>query len=119
MSILDKLERIRSTGGARITRGLSDAVITRFAARDTRLEGAVNEALQVFGTLQREFPDMLQLDEREQVIQMHAEIINFYTDDAVNPYVNLAAAGPWIVSAKGAVIYDTGGYGMLLSLIHI
>ena len=25
----------------------------------------------------------------------------------------LAARGPWIVTLKGAVLYDTGGYGML------
>src|SRR5690606_19360323 len=30
-----------------------------------------------------------------------------------NPYVALAARGPWIVTLKGAVLYDTGGYGML------
>jgi acetylornithine/succinyldiaminopimelate/putrescine aminotransferase len=39
--------------------------------------------------------------------------INFYQQDAVNPYVALAARGPWIVTLKGAVLYDTGGYGML------
>jgi acetylornithine/succinyldiaminopimelate/putrescine aminotransferase len=31
----------------------------------------------------------------------------------VNPYVALAARGPWIVTLKGAVIHDSGGYGML------
>ena len=38
---------------------------------------------------------------------------NFYGDDAVNPYVAASAAGPWVISLKGAVIYDCGGYGML------
>jgi acetylornithine/succinyldiaminopimelate/putrescine aminotransferase len=32
---------------------------------------------------------------------------------SVNPYVPLAAAGPWIVTTHGAVIHDSGGYGML------
>src|SRR5690606_2257698 len=36
-----------------------------------------------------------------------------YPQDGVNPYVALAARGPWIVTLKGAVLYDTGGYGML------
>jgi acetylornithine/succinyldiaminopimelate/putrescine aminotransferase len=31
----------------------------------------------------------------------------------VNPYVALAACGPWVVTLKGAVIHDSGGYGML------
>src|SRR5690606_16838269 len=34
-------------------------------------------------------------------------------DDVVNPYVPLAARGPWIVTLKGAVVHDNGGYGML------
>src|SRR5690606_39032972 len=39
--------------------------------------------------------------------------INFYAPDTVNPYVTLAAQGPWIVTLKGAIVYDCGGYGML------
>ena len=113
MSILQKLEGIRRDSGIRITPGLNDPLITRFAALDPRLESAADDALRTYREMEREFPDMLQLDEREQVVRMHAEIINFYTDDAVNPYVTLAASGPWIITAKGAVIYDTGGYGML------
>jgi len=31
----------------------------------------------------------------------------------VNPYVPAAARGPWVVTLKGAVIHDNGGYGML------
>jgi hypothetical protein len=48
---------------------------------------------------------------RRRAVQ--AGFVNFYADDAANPYVALAARGPWIVTLKGAVIYDTGGYGML------
>ena len=40
-------------------------------------------------------------------------LVNFYAHDAVNPYVSLAARGPWIITTKGAVIHDNGGYGML------
>ena len=29
------------------------------------------------------------------------------------PYVAIAARGPWVVTLKGAVLHDTGGYGML------
>ena len=31
----------------------------------------------------------------------------------VNPYLAISALGPWIVTLKGAVVYDCGGYGML------
>jgi acetylornithine/succinyldiaminopimelate/putrescine aminotransferase len=31
----------------------------------------------------------------------------------VNPYVALAARGPWVITLKGAVVHDSGGYGML------
>jgi 4-aminobutyrate aminotransferase-like enzyme len=44
---------------------------------------------------------------------VHAGYVNFYADDAVNPYVALAARGPWVVTLKGAVLHDSGGYGML------
>jgi acetylornithine/succinyldiaminopimelate/putrescine aminotransferase len=113
MSLFDKLNEIRDFGGARITDGLSKDIIASFSARDDKLSAAVDDAYAAFKGLEQEFPGMLALDEIDQVVAMHAEIINFYTDDAVNPYVSLAARGPWVITAKGAVIYDTGGYGML------
>ncbi len=38
---------------------------------------------------------------------------NFYAPQFVQPYIPLAAEGPWIVTTEGAVVYDAGGYGML------
>ena len=35
------------------------------------------------------------------------------SDDAVNPFVALTGRGPWIITLKGAVLFDAGGYGML------
>src|SRR6185312_12280729 len=58
-------------------------------------------------------PDLLKLDEAAQLARVQADFVNFYADDAVNPYVALAARGPWIVTLTGAVIHDSGGYGML------
>jgi len=113
MSLFDKLNEIRDSGGVRATNGLSVDVIASFSACDDKLSAAVDDAYAVFKGLEQEFPDVLALDEIDQVVAMHAEIINFYTNDAVNPYVTLAARGPWVITAKGAVIYDTGGYGML------
>src|SRR3546814_12312446 len=56
---------------------------------------------------------MPDLDEDAQVRAVQAGFGNFYPQDGVNPYVALAARGPWIVTLNGAVLYDTGGYGML------
>src|SRR5690606_19326028 len=41
------------------------------------------------------------------------DLVNFYPADQVNPYVALAARGPWVVTTHGAVLHDSGGYGML------
>ena len=51
--------------------------------------------------------------ETEQIRRAQDGYTNFYDEDAVNPYVVAAGAGPWLVSLKGAVVYDCGGYGML------
>jgi len=63
--------------------------------------------------LQQTHADYLALGEIEQIGQAHEGVTNFYEEDAVNPYVAIAASGPWVISLKGAVIYDCGGYGML------
>ncbi|HZP65372.1 MAG TPA: aminotransferase class III-fold pyridoxal phosphate-dependent enzyme, partial [Rudaea sp.] len=52
-------------------------------------------------------------DETAQMARVQADFVNFYPEDAVNPYVALAARGPWLVTLKGAVVHDSGGYGML------
>ena len=44
---------------------------------------------------------------------MSADFLNFYTVDALQPYVPLVTNGPWIVTAHGAVLHDCGGYGMM------
>ena len=68
---------------------------------------------QRFGDLLEEYPDILAMDEENQLATVQDDFINFYKTDAINPYVSLAARGPWIISLKGAVLYDCGGYGML------
>ena len=113
MSILDKLSTLRNAGGTIRTRGLPDDVVERFAARDERLEQAVDQALGVAECWQAAYPDLWRTDEDAQRAELQAGYVNFYADDAVNPYVALGAKGPWIVTTKGAVLHDSGGYGML------
>lgn len=113
MGVIDKLETLRSSGGQRRTRGLDDDVIRRFAAGDSRLEAAVDHALGVFECWKHAYPERVADDEENQRQALQAGYVNFYADDAVNPYVALAALGPWIITSKGAVLHDSGGYGML------
>lgn len=112
-SPIQQLTVLRQTQGARRTVGLSDAVIARFAALDPTLNQAIADANVQFAALQRDFPELLDLYEDEQARALQADYVNFYNEDAVNPYVALGARGPWIITSKGAVVHDNGGYGML------
>ncbi|MDT8409584.1 MAG: aminotransferase class III-fold pyridoxal phosphate-dependent enzyme [Wenzhouxiangellaceae bacterium] len=113
MKILEKLDQLRNAGGEQHTRGLDDDIVERFAASDKRLTQAVDQALSVAECWRSAYPDLWQADDIEQQAELQAGYVNFYADDAVNPYVALAARGPWIITSKGAVLHDSGGYGML------
>ncbi|KIQ97195.1 aminotransferase class III-fold pyridoxal phosphate-dependent enzyme [Lysobacter sp. A03] len=110
--IASKLAPLRAHGGSRRTVGLDDAVLEQFAD-NAELGEAVDAALTEYAEVKKHFADLLDLDETSQMQKLQAGFINFYQDDAVNPYVALTARGPWIVTLKGAVIHDSGGYGML------
>ena len=108
------LREMRNFGGAAQTGGLAEDVIQDFLDDGNHeLAIAIERAYARFLELQQSDADYLALDEIEQIHRSHAGLTNFYSEDAVNPYVAASAFGPWIVSLKGAVIYDCGGYGML------
>jgi acetylornithine/succinyldiaminopimelate/putrescine aminotransferase len=113
MAVIERLAPLRAHQGRRRTRGLDDATIARFAASHAELIEVIEAAGQEYERLKDDFAGLLDLDEDAQVKAVQAGYINFYPDDAVNPYVALAARGPWIVTLKGAVLHDSGGYGML------
>jgi acetylornithine/succinyldiaminopimelate/putrescine aminotransferase len=110
---IEHLHQMRKHPGAAQTVGIDDAAIRRFIAHDSGLRSAIEQAYRSFQELVAQRPEFLALDEVDQVITVQQGITNFYARDAVNPYVAAGARGPWIVSLKGAVIYDCGGYGML------
>ena len=112
MSLTGKLDTLRTAGGPARTTGLTDEVLAGFAD-DPALRRAVDRAVEAFHALREERPEFIALSEPEQLQQASAGFVNFYPDDAVNPYLAIAADGPWVISLKGAVIYDAGGYGML------
>ena len=110
---LSRLQEMRDYGGAAVTRGLTDEIVLDFLEERADLAMAIDRGYDAFSALQESHPDFLILDENEQILQAQKGLTNFYSTDGVNPYVAVAAAGPWIVTSKGAVIYDCGGYGML------
>lgn len=113
MALLDTLAPLRAHAGARRTQGLDDATVLKFAATHPDLVEAIQAAGAEYAAIREEFAGLLDLDETAQTLAVQAGFVNFYSNDTVNPYVALAARGPWIVTLKGAVLHDSGGYGML------
>src|SRR5687768_3708738 len=113
MALLDTLSPLRAHAGTVRTRGLDDATLQRFAAGHPDLVAAIEAAAAAYAQVKTDFPALLELDEDAQMHAVQADYVNFYAEDAVNPYVALAARGPWVVTLKGAVLHDSGGYGML------
>ena len=108
------LQNLRNLSGHRDTVGLTDDVIQSFLSSDSTLGMAITEAVARRNHLKDEFGnDLLNLSESDLVKELQSDYINFYAPATVNPYVALAARGPWIVTAHGAVLHDNGGYGML------
>ena len=113
MDVIKQLEALRTHGGNARTTGLADEVIKSFAANDPNLTEAVDDAVESFNRLLGEDPKLLAMDEASQIAIIQSNMVNFYADDEVSPFVTLAARGPWIITLKGAVVHDNGGYGML------
>ena len=113
MNLIDILKPLRAHGGAVRTTGLDDASLLRLAERFPELTAAARAAVAEYEAIKGEFAELLELDEQAQIKAVQAGFVNFYDDDAVSPYVALAARGPWVVSLKGRVMHDSGGYGML------
>ncbi len=110
----DLLSDIRSNSGTPRTVGLPDAVIADFCARDETLVRAIAEAHEAHLALRDEVgAATLMLDEADLVEKLQEDYVNFYKPETVNPYIPIAARGPWIITAHGRVIHDNGGYGML------
>ena len=110
---LSRLQEMRDHGGTAETRGLTDEIILDFLQDRQDLATAIERGYEAFLAYRESHPEFLALDESEQILVSQELLTNFYRPEGVNPYVAVAAAGPWIVTLKGAVVYDCGGYGML------
>lgn len=113
MNPLATLHAIRAATGESQVRGLADDVISAFAARDEDLVAAIAFAQETFEEIRAEHPELVAMDEQTALATIQSGYVNFYSPDAVNPFVALAAKGPWLVTLHGAVVHDSGGYGML------
>src|SRR5690554_6599691 len=113
MTMLNKLKQMRNHNTNTRTQGLGDDVLQAIAKKDQKLGAAVDAAYAQFLTLCEQEPELMALPEKELTSALQDGFTNFYPVNAVNPYVALAASGPWIVTSHGAVVYECGGYGML------
>ena len=113
MTATTRLAPLRAHSGRRNTTGLDDATIDRLAAGHPDLRAAIDAAVEEHARMAAEFGEVLDMDEVDQVATVQAGYVNFYSEDAINPYIALAARGPWLVTLNGAVLYDAGGYGMV------
>ena len=86
-----------------------------FAANDVLLKKAIEDASKKHRSMrcQEGLGDLLQAREMDLAKGMSADFENFYEEHALQPFVPLAALGPWVVTTHGAVVHDSGGYGML------
>jgi len=110
----DLLSDIRSNSGEPRTVGLPDAVIADFCSRDETLVRAIAEAHEAHLLLRDEVGQAtLMLEETHLVEKLQEDYVNFYKPETVNPYIPIAARGPWIITSHGRVVHDNGGYGML------
>lgn len=107
------LHDIRAHAGPAHTPGLTDAQIDHFLPGDANLVRAIQEAATHHAELRATHADLLALPETEAAKKLQASYVNFYSPSTVNPYIALAARGPWVVTLHGAVVHDNGGYGML------
>ena len=113
MSALGLLHELRAFAGEKKTIGLDDDVLRAFVDTDESLNSAIRQAYSVHQTLRAEYEALLSGPEVEAIHTLQQDLVNFYPDDCVNPYVAIAAKGPWVVTSHGAVLHDSGGYGML------
>lgn len=115
MAELGKLREMQRLSGKAQTLGLSEAVITKFIQKDPRLQETINNAYLIFQHYfsRSDLKPLLMRSESELITSLQDGLVNFYDSDSVNPYVPLAGLGPWLVTSHGAVLHDSGGYGML------
>lgn len=111
--LIDWLKEVREQTGTPLTVGISDAAIVAALKNNDYLASAIELHRVRFPEVIKEFPELKTTPEADLIPIAQKGFLNFYPPETVSPYLPMAAKGPWIISCYGAVIYDTGGYGML------
>lgn len=106
------LQTLRASSGLATTAGVSDRWIDAFAD-DTSLQRALSLAESSWEALSEHERALVKAPESEAGAKLQQGYANFYPPASISPFVALAAAGPWVITAYGALLYETGGYGML------
>lgn len=94
------------------TTGLTDAQLKPFAD-DADLAAARAAAKKRIEELKAAYPKYFEMDELAAVRAVSAGFESFYKAETQTPYIAAASKGPWVVTIHGAVVHDSGGYGML------
>jgi len=110
---MDQLRSIRSSAGPAFTRGLGDEVLRKFLIADKDLAKAIETAAANRRKLAPAHDKLFKMEEKALCRLLQGAVLNFYSAPSINPYIPLAASGSWIVTSHGAVLHDSGGYGML------
>jgi len=110
---LDLLLDLRARSGLAVTDGLPTETIEALLPRHPDLREAIVQASRLRDEMGTSNEAWFRMPEAELCRVVQDDILNFYPEQGINPYVPLAAKGPWIVTTHGAVIHDSGGYGML------
>jgi acetylornithine/succinyldiaminopimelate/putrescine aminotransferase len=110
---IETLHMIRKNTGEPQTKGLSEDSLRELLPRHDALVEAVQMAREAYDALDEDEKALLKKSEKEVCDAVQEGYVNFYPAGGINPYVPLAARGPWIVTCHGAVLHDTGGYGMI------
>lgn len=99
--------------GSHITRGISEPLLKKFES-DLNLQAAVAMAVAKYAEISSgPLANFLKMDEQACLSKVQEGYLNFYGSYATNPYIPIGAKGPWVITSHGAVVYDSGGYGML------
>ncbi|MBF0407125.1 MAG: aminotransferase class III-fold pyridoxal phosphate-dependent enzyme [Candidatus Riflebacteria bacterium] len=102
----------RSAGSARTT-GLDDSTLKELLSWNADLGKAIESAVSAKSQLMPQYEQYFKMEEAELCKHLQEKILNFYPTHGINPYVPLGGYGSWIITTHGAVLHDSGGYGML------
>jgi len=102
---------MRAAAGPRDTEGLQTEWLEKFLPRDRRLSDAIEAAHGIWTGLDAK--ESYGKAESTAIADLMSGFQHLYPEETRQPYVPIAARGPWIVSMHGAVVHDSGGYGML------